>query len=180
VEHVKPDQRRHPLDAFFEGGHALPDQLGDKQRIFGRAWSSDELRCKSFEDLHRLWFVLLREVNLLATQRAEARRHQQRWVSLGRLQKCRLSMARLKGVLTERFHLFKTAASMVKGRPSLLSGDPGEAKTLIPPLNSSPPVKTEAQLLVDWQKSEKMRQLWRKRRFRRRINYRKRRNAMFV
>ena len=40
----------------------------------GRAWNAVELRRKSFKDLHTLWYILLRERNLLATQRAEAKR----------------------------------------------------------------------------------------------------------
>ena len=40
----------------------------------GRSWRSYELRRKSFKDLHTLWYIILRERNLLGTQRAEALR----------------------------------------------------------------------------------------------------------
>ena len=42
--------------------------------ITGRPWFASELRHKSFKDLHTLWYVCLREKNLLATQKEEARR----------------------------------------------------------------------------------------------------------
>ena len=42
--------------------------------IIGRPWFASELRQKSFKDLHTLWYVCLREKNLLATQKEETRR----------------------------------------------------------------------------------------------------------
>ncbi|KAI8637551.1 mitochondrial 39-S ribosomal protein L47 (MRP-L47)-domain-containing protein [Parasitella parasitica] len=85
---------------FFENNQVLP-----KQNWTGRAWKAQELRQKSFEDLHKLWYVLLKERNVLATQREEASRLKlptQLWTNQGRLKKCQKSMARIKFVLYER------------------------------------------------------------------------------
>ncbi|KAI9305508.1 mitochondrial 39-S ribosomal protein L47 (MRP-L47)-domain-containing protein [Cunninghamella echinulata] len=88
------------LNQFFENGEALPKQVWT-----GRAWKASELRLKSFEDLHKLWYVLLKERNLLATQQEEASRlklHRSVWSNRGRVKKCQKSMARIKFVLNER------------------------------------------------------------------------------
>ncbi|ORX53929.1 MRP-L47-domain-containing protein [Hesseltinella vesiculosa] len=95
------------LYQFFENGEALP-----KPTFTGRSWKANELRLKSFDDLHKLWYVLLKERNLLATQREEARRlkvHKEVWTNSGRMKKCQKSMARIKFVLNERQRAYETA-----------------------------------------------------------------------
>ena len=64
---VDPD---HGLWQFFYGKEKLlltPEE--DAQH--GRAWIVEELRHKSWEDLHRLWWVCVKEQNRIATHRRE-------------------------------------------------------------------------------------------------------------
>jgi len=82
----------------------------------GRAWSAAELRRKSFKDLHTLWYVVLRERNLLETQLLEANR-------LGaileltpikqRVFRCRKTMARIKYVINERRVAYEGAVQLI-------------------------------------------------------------------
>ena len=39
----------------------------------GRAWDKTELRHKSFEELHQLWYLCVKDRNRIATQEAEMR-----------------------------------------------------------------------------------------------------------
>ena len=146
------------LSEFFENGQSLPPFDPANRKVFGRAWSADELRLKSLDDLQKLWFVLLKETNLLATQKAETRRMGQRWFGGHRVYKCRLSMARIKTVLTERQALHEKAVNLMD--------------------NAQP--KTEGELLMQAQKRDKMRQLWRKRHFRKHMNFLSYRKPLFV
>ncbi|KAJ2000993.1 54S ribosomal protein L4 mitochondrial [Coemansia thaxteri] len=89
------------LEDFFENGQRLPASRDQT----GRAWSASELRQKSWEDLQKLWYVVLKERNVLASQAEESRRlsiPSQFFSNKSRVIKCKKSMARIKTVLNER------------------------------------------------------------------------------
>lgn len=87
---IHSSRQLYGLDEFFENGQSLPPFDPTSKKTYGRAWATNELRLKSFEDLHRLWFVLLKEMNLLATQKSEATRVGQRWFGMHRVHKVSL------------------------------------------------------------------------------------------
>lgn len=86
----------------------------------GRSWTASELRRKSFKDLHTLWYVLLRERNILATQKEEARRMGVRstesLAAAVRDRLCRKSMARLKYIINERRLLYEKVLAAREGQ----------------------------------------------------------------
>lgn len=57
---------RSPLEDFFEADRSLGDE---KPNVYGRGWKASELRLKSWDDLQKLWYVLLKEKNMLLSQR---------------------------------------------------------------------------------------------------------------
>lgn len=68
----------------------------------GRAWKCSELRLKSFEDLHKLWYVLLKERNVLLTEFYDCESRNVQMPHPERLHKVKLSMKHIKQVLNER------------------------------------------------------------------------------
>ncbi|TYJ98574.1 39S ribosomal protein L47 [Cucumis melo var. makuwa] len=70
--------------------------------VRSRSWKASELRLKSWDDLNKLWYVLLKEKNMLMTQRQMLNAQNLRFPNPERISKVRKSMCRIKHVLTER------------------------------------------------------------------------------
>ena len=68
----------------------------------GRRWNRHELRLKSNEDLQKLWIVLMRERNMLASARHMHRRRGSTMPHMIRIPHVRKSMAAIKAVIGER------------------------------------------------------------------------------
>ncbi|XP_023954634.2 39S ribosomal protein L47, mitochondrial [Bicyclus anynana] len=68
----------------------------------GRAWRLDELRIKSNTDLHKLWYVLLKERNMLFTMEHECNRKVRLFPNPERIDKVEESMNNIETVVRER------------------------------------------------------------------------------
>ncbi|CAK9075674.1 39S ribosomal protein L47 [Durusdinium trenchii] len=96
---------RRGIEEFWQGGVRDPlINAAQKQEWAksGDPWPAVLLRQKSFEDMHKLWYVLLKEKNFLLAEQHEARQNRVRWKHHGRLKKVKLSMKRILTVLTRR------------------------------------------------------------------------------
>ena len=71
----------------------------------GRSWRAEELRLKSHDDLHKLWYVLLKEKNKLKSDFLMAKQMGQVFIGKHDIKKVSLSMARLLTVVNERKRL---------------------------------------------------------------------------
>lgn len=88
----------NPLDAFRD----TVDRQTRGSEPVGRAWSIKELRRKSYDDLHKLWYVLYKEKNMLLTEQQLSRRRQLIFPQPERFKKVQKSMGAIKQVLGER------------------------------------------------------------------------------
>ncbi|KAN0041079.1 hypothetical protein ACTFIV_003615 [Dictyostelium citrinum] len=95
------------LKDFFEHKYAL-----GTYPLAGRSWTAADLRGKSFNDLHELWFELLKERNKLLTEKEISKKNALQ--NPGRIGKVRKSMAAVKVVLGERDQLSKSLYLLAK------------------------------------------------------------------
>ncbi|UKZ60471.1 mitochondrial 54S ribosomal protein uL29m [Trichoderma atroviride] len=97
---------------------------------YGRAWTVEELRRKSWEDLHALWWKCCKERNMLATAREELLRGKlgfgEREID-SRNEEVTKTMRAIKHALTERFYTWQDAVDVAKSDPEInLSGGEGQ------------------------------------------------------
>ena len=86
------------LEEFFDN----PSNFGKEQIKSGCSWSKDLLRRKSAVELHQLWFVLLKERNMLNTQEHYCLDIDKPVPGPDRLDKVAESMSNLRDVIDER------------------------------------------------------------------------------
>ncbi|KAM9976388.1 hypothetical protein ACTFIR_010229 [Dictyostelium discoideum] len=101
------NNNKRGLKDFFE--HTYP--IGTYP-LAGRSWAASDLRGKSFNDLHELWFELLKERNKLLTEKEITKNNQLQ--NPQRVTKVRKSMAAIKVVLGERDQLSKSLYLLAK------------------------------------------------------------------
>ncbi|XP_030647420.1 large ribosomal subunit protein uL29m [Chanos chanos] len=89
---------RMGLEEFFD----IPENWGEPTVKSGAPWTAKQLRLKSNEDLHKLWYVLLKEKNMLLSIEQEAKRQRVQMPSPERIKKVERSMTRLDTVVQER------------------------------------------------------------------------------
>ncbi|XP_065583567.1 large ribosomal subunit protein uL29m-like, partial [Artemia franciscana] len=79
-----------------------PKNFGAQEVKVGRSWKVDELRLKSNVDLHKLWYILLKERNMLLTMEHAHKEEAQYFPNPERMDKVEESMENLEKVVRER------------------------------------------------------------------------------
>ncbi|TGJ79098.1 hypothetical protein E0Z10_g9666 [Xylaria hypoxylon] len=117
---VKVDPKHGLWDFFFSKDKLLltPDESAEH----GRGWTVEELRHKSWDDLHKLWWVCVKEQNRLVTARKEKSRLKLPGGAdegVLRLQEVRRTMRAIKHALTERWYLWEDARKLAEADPEI-------------------------------------------------------------
>ncbi|XP_041976798.1 39S ribosomal protein L47, mitochondrial [Aricia agestis] len=89
---------RNDLMEFFD----IKKNWNETNIRVGRAWKLDELRIKSNTDLHKLWYVLLKERNMLLTMEQECYEKMNLFPNPERIDKVKESMDNIEKVIRER------------------------------------------------------------------------------
>ncbi|KAF2092317.1 MRP-L47-domain-containing protein, partial [Saccharata proteae CBS 121410] len=115
---VHPDDLPDELKIETDPNHGLWGFFKDKKLLttpkeefaFGRAWSEVELRRKSWDDLHKLWWVCVKERNRIATvthERQRLRAGYGEYEALERDATVHETQKNIRTVLLQRYYAFE-------------------------------------------------------------------------
>ncbi|KAI1876786.1 uncharacterized protein JN550_000858 [Neoarthrinium moseri] len=119
-EHVKTDPNHGLYQFFYESDKALLPP--EEEAKHGRSWTVEELRHKNWDDLHRLWWVCVKERNRIATAARERQRLEFRTgedESKARMRAVSKTMKAIKQALTERFYTWEDARQLAEEDPEV-------------------------------------------------------------
>mmetsp|Transcript_541 Transcript_541/g.629 ORF Transcript_541/g.629 Transcript_541/m.629 type:complete len:208 (-) Transcript_541:340-963(-) len=127
VRSLSTSNFRRGIEDFFE---TSPDYKFGEKPLYGHAWTAEMLRTKSFEDIHKLWYVLLKEQNKLASEKYQLKVQgtPEPPCQGERLSMVKKSMIRVKTVLTERATATAEDKIQLTAMKQLING-PGPGKT---------------------------------------------------
>ncbi|KAG8166898.1 hypothetical protein KVR01_002587 [Diaporthe batatas] len=111
----------HGLWDFFYSKDK-PLNTPQEDAAHGRSWRVEELRRKSWEDLHSLWWVCIKERNRIATGNWERSKGKYGYgdnESKAREMEVRKTQAAIKHALTERFYAWEDARKLAKDDPEI-------------------------------------------------------------
>ncbi|PSS02125.1 mitochondrial 39-S ribosomal protein L47 (MRP-L47)-domain-containing protein [Coniella lustricola] len=117
---VKTDANHGLWDFFYS--RDKPINTPAEEVAHGRAWNVEELRRKSWEDLHRLWWVCCKERNRIATANIERKKGGYGYgevESRNREVEVRKTQNAIKHTLTERFYAWEDALKLAHDDPEI-------------------------------------------------------------
>ncbi|RPA86932.1 MRP-L47-domain-containing protein [Ascobolus immersus RN42] len=132
----------HGLWDFFPTKSSL--RTPEEDASHGRAWHVSELRNKSFEDLHKLWYICVKERNVIATQAHERDRLKPGYGDFEaqtRDKTVKKTMSGIRNVLIERHHAWTEARRLAKSDPEVDLSGQGRAYRPAAPSFAAEPVE---------------------------------------
>ncbi|KAK4165996.1 mitochondrial 39-S ribosomal protein L47 (MRP-L47)-domain-containing protein [Cladorrhinum sp. PSN259] len=127
----RPVPRAELPEIVTDENHGLWDFFRDRNSVaappeedakHGRAWTVEELRHKSWDDLHRLWWMCVKERNRIATANWERQKSRLGFGEAeadARDREVKLTMRNIKHCLTERFYAWEDAVELAKHDPEV-------------------------------------------------------------
>lgn len=117
---IKTDPNHGLWDFFLVKDKAvpLPEEMGEH----GRSWTVEECRHKSWEDLHKLWWICVKERNMISTANRERKRLK---IKTGkdeyeyRMFTVSQSMKAIRHALTERYYNWEDARKLAETDPEI-------------------------------------------------------------